>query len=371
VALKALEEEFLMSNCNLSYRHTWPSVPGIVKQHDVLPTAHDLFVELLGEKAIVALMESRLNMLTMVSSVLKTDVQESSETLNPQEEQVRSLRATFQMKIDPSMGRDFQCLLENLQEQTRYICSKHEYGVERIIENQEAMGARIIKTFHESFTKIENFQKQLQKELCKKVDSLMEFNVQLQQRNIPRLAYFVQKKNMMQSCKTLVTSFVPGLECAQLHLMCEHIDGIHVVKDQEGFEVMLGSETFQKVQPLVDKGLWILSILLKVGAQFTAGLASQVPNLNVGSILGGVATIIPSQFPTTMSVDDIASAPTNNEVAAKWLVETMEKVPSIAKSFDLHKVTFATGHCQGQVAWVCGNCKAKDKSLREIQSHYN
>jgi hypothetical protein len=370
VALKALEEEFLMSNCNLNYRHTWPSVRGLVKQHDVLPTTHDLIVELLGEKSIVVLMESRWNVLTMVSSVLKTDVQESSETQNPQEEQVASLHATFQTMIDPSMGRDFQCLLENLQEQTRYICNKHEYGVERIIENQEAMGARIIETFHESFTKIENFQKQLQKKLCKKVDTLMEFNVQLQQRNIPRLAYFVQKKNMMQSCKTLVTSFVPGLECAQLHLMCEHIDGIHVVKDQEGFEVMLGSETFQKVQPLVDKGLWVLSILLKVGAQLTVGLASQVPNLNVGAILGGMATIIPSQFPTTMSFDDVTSATTNNEDAANWLVETMEKVPSIAKSFDLHKVTFVTGRCQGQVAWVCGDCKAKDKSLREIQSRH-
>jgi len=48
----------------------------------------------------------------------------------------------------------------------------------------------------------------------------------------------------------------------------------------------------------------------------------------------------------------------------------MEKVPSIAKSFDLHKVTFVTGRCQGQVAWVCGDCKAKDKSLREIQSRH-
>ncbi len=108
-----------------------------------------------------------------------------------------------------------------------------------------------------------------------------------------------------------------------------------------------------------------------MGAQFIAGLASQVPNLNVGSILGGVATIIPSQFPTAMSFDDVANATTNNKVAAKWLVETMEKVPSIAKSFDLHKVTFVMGQCQGQVAWVCGDCKAKEKSLQEIQSHHN
>jgi hypothetical protein len=353
-----------MTNCNLNCRHTWRNVPGMVNQHDVLPTAHDLVVELLGEKAIAALMESQWNMLTMVSSILKIDSQESFETSNPQGKQIASSRATFQVKIDPSMEHDTQCLLETIQEQTHYLHNE-------IVENRQAMEARIIKTFHEGFIKIENFQKQLQKELCKKVDTLMEFNVQLQQRDIPRLAYFVQKKNLMQSCKTLVTSFVPGLECAQLHLMCEHVDGIHVVKDQEGFEVLFGSETFQRMQPLIDKGLWILSILLKVGAHFTAGLASQVPNLDVGSIIGGVSTIVRSQFLTTMNFDDVTSATIDNEIATEWLVETMKKVPSIAKSFDLHKVTFVTGRCQGQVAWVCGDCKAKDKSLREIQSsHY-
>ncbi len=51
----------------------------------------------------------------------------------------------------------------------------------------------------------------------------------------------------------------------------EHVDGIHDMKDQEEFEVMLASETFQKVWPLLDKGLQILSILLKVGAQVIVG----------------------------------------------------------------------------------------------------
>jgi hypothetical protein len=38
----------------------------------------------------------------------------------------------------------------------------------------------------------------------------------------------------MPTLGTLVTSLIHGLKCAQLHLMCEHIDGIHDVKDQEG-----------------------------------------------------------------------------------------------------------------------------------------
>jgi hypothetical protein len=65
-------------------------------------------------------------------------------------------------------------------------------------------------------TVIENFDKELDQELLrKKVDTLMEFEVELQQRdNIPRLAYLM---NLMQSLGTLITSFVPGFKCAQVH----------------------------------------------------------------------------------------------------------------------------------------------------------
>jgi hypothetical protein len=366
VALKALKQKFLMANYNLNYRHTWQDVPGVGKQHDVRTVADDLVVGLLGERIINTLMDSQWHMFTEVASTLKIDVQESSKTPNPQEEQGASSRATFEVKIDPTMGDEGRNILENMQESTNYLHNEMNYGVAKIIKNQDVIAASIITTVIETSTKNQNFQKQLLKELWEKLDTLKEFNVQLQQRKFPRLAYFVGKKNMMQSYKTLITSLVPGLECAQLHLMCEHINGIHVVKDQKGFEVVLGSETFSKVQPLVDKGLWILSILLKMGAHFTTGLASQVPNLNVDSILGGAPTIIPSQF-TRMNIDNITSDTNINRVAAEWLVETMTKVRSIATSFDLHKVTFCRGQCEGQVAWVCGDCMAKDESLQEIQ----
>ncbi len=65
-------------------------------------------------------------------------------------------------------------------------------------------------------TVIENFDKELDQELLrKKVDTLMEFKVELQQRdNIPRLAYLM---NLMQSLGTLIASFVPGFKCVQVH----------------------------------------------------------------------------------------------------------------------------------------------------------
>jgi hypothetical protein len=356
---------------NLNFRYTWRKVDEQVcgMPQQVLPTGHDLVVELLGEKVIANLMESWCFDLKTISSILFNDVKESVGSSTQHGQQLSPPHDDFQVDIDPTMGQDLRCILDIFLEHTHYICKKYELGVERIIEHNEAMGARIIKEFQKSFMEMKSFGEKLQQELCKKVDIFMEFTVQLKQRNIPRLVYFVQKNNQMPTFGTLVTSFIPGLKCAQLHLMCEHIDGIHDVKNQEGFEVMLANETFQKVRPLLDKGLQILSILLKVGAQLTIGLASQVPDLKIGSIFGGASLIIPAQLPMTISSSITSEKQMAKEVADKWLVDTMKQVPDIVRSFDLHKVIYWTGQCKGQMAWVCGEHKElglNNKSLREI-----
>ncbi len=186
------------------------------------------------------------------------------------------------------------------------------------------MGARVIKEFQKSFMEMKRFGEKLQQKQCKKVDALMEFIVQLKQWDIPQLAYFVQKNNQMPTLRTLVTSFIPWFKCAQLYLMCELNDGIHDVKDQKGFEVMLASETFQKTWPLLDKGLRILSIFFKVGAQIIVGLISQVVDLNIGSMFGGASLIIPTQLPMAISYFITNEKQVAKEVVDKWLMDTMK-----------------------------------------------
>lgn len=56
-----------------------------------------------------------------------------------------------------------------------------------------------------------------------------------------------------------------------------------------------------------------------------------------------------------------------NEVADKWLVDTMKQVLDIVKSFDLHKVIYWTGQCKGQMAWVCGEHKALELNKKSIE----
>jgi hypothetical protein len=111
-----------------------------------------------------------------------------------------------------------------------------------------------------------------------------------------------------------------------------------------------------------------LSILLKVGAQLTVGLASQVPMLTLGSgILGAASRVLPDRLATT-SYNPTNKSTDHQEVADKWLVDTLKCVPDIGQTFDLHKVMYSGQH-QGQVAWVCGmhlTLGLKSKSLRLI-----
>jgi hypothetical protein len=47
-------------------------------------------------------------------------------------------------------------------EHVHYICKRYELGVERIIEHNKAMGARIIKEFQKSSMEMKSFGEKLQ-----------------------------------------------------------------------------------------------------------------------------------------------------------------------------------------------------------------
>ncbi len=103
-----------------------------------------------------------------------------------------------------------------------------------------------------------------------------------------------------------------------------------------------------------------------MGAQFIVGLASQVPDLNIGSIFGGVSLIILAQLPMAInffipSEKQVAKEVADKwlvdtmkqvakEVADKWLVDTMKQVLNITKSFDVHKVIY--GQDNAKAKWL-------------------
>jgi hypothetical protein len=80
---------------------------------------------------------------------------------------------------------------------------------------------------------------------------------------------------------------MPGMfKRVHLHLLCEHLQGIHVVENQVVDVVLLASSArAQEIAPLTIRGLTIFSLLWKVGAHVAAGIGDIVPDLGKGVAL--------------------------------------------------------------------------------------
>jgi hypothetical protein len=78
---------------------------------------------------------------------------------------------------------------------------------------------------------------------------------------------------------------LPGIERLNLHLLCECVEGIHVVDEQQGCQVTMLSTKAQQIVPYLVIGLSIFSLLLKVGAHIVAGIGDMVPNVGKGLAL--------------------------------------------------------------------------------------
>jgi hypothetical protein len=372
VAMETLKQELFMRGCDDATKHwyTWKHVVGQGTNGQeivVLETSYDPIVKLLGEKETTTFMEWRRSQLEEVSSMLK--VVEESTTKDHGEHVASSSNFHVCSNVLRRTPSGFhESTLVNIEGSAKYVKELLEDLANRIIKNQEVVGERIIETFKEEFAQMKKVENELQQELSRKLDGLMEFTVQLQQRRFPRIVYFIQNEGMTAFGKLLTCDIVPGLHHAQLHLMCEHIHGFHDVDGQKGWNVKLESETFHKIRPLLEKGLQVLSILLKVGAQLTVGLASQVPMLTLGSgILSAASEVLPDRLATT-SYNRTNGSSKHQEVADKWLVDILKCVPDIGQTFDLHKVMYSGQH-NGQVAWVCGmhmRLGLNSKSLRLI-----
>jgi hypothetical protein len=372
VTMETLKQELFMRGCDDAMKHsyTWRHVVGQGTNGQeivVLETSYDPIVKLLGEKETTAFMEWRRSQLEEVSSMFK--VVEESTTKDHEEHVASSSNFHVHSNVLRRIPSGFHdSTLVNIEDSMKYLKELLEALENRIIKNQEVVGERIIEAFKEEFAQMKKVENELQQELNRKLDALMEFTVQLQQRRFPRIVYFIQKEGMTAFGKLLTGDIVPRLHHAQLHLMCEHIHGFHDVEGQKGLNVKLESETFHRIRPLLEKGLQVLSILLKVGAQLTVRLASQVPMLTLGSgILHATSQVLPDRLATTIYNPTNGSSK-HQEVADKWLVDTLKCVPDIGQTFDLHKVMYSGQH-QGQVAWVCGmhvTLGLKSKSLRLI-----
>jgi hypothetical protein len=168
---------------------------------------------------------------------------------------------------------------------------------------------------------------------------------------------------------------LPGIETFNLHLLCEHVEGIHVVDEQHGCEVTMLSTRAQQIVPYLVIGLNIFSLLLKVGAHIVAGIGDMVPNVGKGLALAldtqslsdylpnwgidGNSQNDPLQGPKTNMIKKEVALRDQKHVAEQWLVDFL-KNQNIYKSFGLSRVHYRRikyGNQGPLIRWICDRHK--------------
>jgi hypothetical protein len=198
--------------------------------------------------------------------------------------------------------------------------------------------------------------------------------MQLQQRQVPCNVYFTTTGSTYQ--RRLIVKMIPGIQLVHLHLLCEHIEGIHVVKNQKGEEITLIDPKVQKWVPYLVTGLTIFSLLLKVGAHVAAGVGDMIPNFGKGLLLAldtdALGDYLPSDGIHKMLEQEsiqgkrslIEQGTSLNMVeeknaAEQWLINFLkERKKNISESFGLTRVKYHRMNNKGPlIRWVCHKCR--------------
>ncbi len=203
--------------------------------------------------------------------------------------------------------------------------------------------------------------------------------MKLQKQQVPCNVYFTTTGAKLQ--RKLIVKMVPGTETFYLHLLCEHVEGIHVVDEQQGCQVTRLSTIAQKIVPYLVIGLRIFFLLLKIGADIVTRIGDIILNVGKGLALAfdtqSLSDYLPNCGIDRNSQNDPLQGQKANmikkEVALRkekhgveqWLVDFLKK-QNISKSFGLSRVHYHRMKFNNQgpfIPWICD--KHKEEELKK------
>ncbi|CBI26731.3 unnamed protein product, partial [Vitis vinifera] len=191
-------------------------------------------------------------------------------------------------------------------------------------------------------------------ELHRKVNYLVNYNVQLEERKVPNMFYFVRTENYS---RRLVTNMISGMTALRLHMLCEFRREMHVVEDQMGCEMMhIDNMTVKSLAPYMKKFMKLLTFALKIGAHLAAGMGEMIPDLS-----REVAHLVePSLISSRNRARSLGGESTRDfhqdlRAAQQWVVDFLRDRRcstgrEIAEKFGLWRVRYRDN---GQIAWIC------------------
>lgn len=243
-------------------------------------------------------------------------------------------------------------------------------GVEAVLQRLKIIEQEI-RDIKQEIQGLRYYEHRLLMELHHKVNYLANYNVQLEERKVPNLFYFVTTENYS---RRLVTTMISGMTALRLHMLCEYRREIHVVEDQMGCEMMqVDNIAVKSLAPHLKKFMKLLTFALKIGAHVAAGMGEMIPDLSreifhlVDSpLVAGAAGAAAAGAIGAAAVGGRANMGRNRSsnsrdvqqdlrAAQQWVVDFLREQrcstgKDIAHKFGLWRVRYRD--C-GQIAWVC------------------
>ncbi|KAJ8766512.1 hypothetical protein K2173_023759 [Erythroxylum novogranatense] len=247
-------------------------------------------------------------------------------------------------------------------------------GVEQVLQRLKIIEQEI-RDLKQEIQGLRYYEHRLLIELHRKVNYLVNYNIQLEERKVPNMFFFVRTENYS---RRLVTNLVSGMTALRLHMLCEFRREMHVVEDQMGCEMMqVDNRAVQYLAPYMKKFMKLVTFALKIGAHLAAGMGEMIPDLSrevahltnsslmygaagavaAGAMGGAVAAgamgrIEGSRSRTRAAQRDVQQ---DNRAAQQWVVDFLRDRrcsagKDIAEKFGLWRVRYID---DGQIAWIC------------------
>ncbi|XP_061375340.1 protein TORNADO 1 isoform X2 [Gastrolobium bilobum] len=239
-------------------------------------------------------------------------------------------------------------------------------GVEAVLQRLKIIEQEI-RDLKQEIQGLRYYEHRLLLELHHKVNSLATFNVQVEERKVPNMFYFVRTENYS---RRLVTTMLSGMTALRLHMLCEFRGQMHVVEDQMGCEIMqVDNIAVKSLAPYMKKFMKLVTLALKIGAHLAAGMGEMIPDLSKEvAHLAGSSLLFDAAGATAAGAVGAAAMGRRNRsmegsrdiqqdlrAAQQWVVDFLRDRrcstgKDIAEKFGLWRVRYRDN---GQIAWIC------------------
>jgi hypothetical protein len=370
--IENLKKELLATNLDLEHVHPWPQVDVQGDDHDFLSTSmEDEVASLLGEVATHDVLERHLQDFKHVEININDLPSFEQEFEHTQGETLERGDLQLQRSFHQISLHEPTNLEQFIRDMFEDMKAEFQSSEERIVER---ISTKLQEVSEKTMREIVCMKECLYKKLTKKLDGMTKLLFQFHQQQVPCNAFFTTRGSRQQRRPI---GRLMGIEVVYLHLLCEDIDGMHVVDDKKGDEIrVVKDENRRKIAHLVIVGFKIVLILSKVAAHVVGGVGNLVPDFAQGLALAYDAQDITNYIedPTIYGGPILGQSNTNHlpttkdalvekhKVATQWLVDFL-RGKDILKLFGLSRVRYLkvdSSHGDlSTIRWVCSHHKKK------------